>query len=328
MLNDKPQVKPLSGIEEILSTMSFAEGKEKEDKEDKAGEKYEGKYKDTGKKSKDYDGDGTVEDEADEYAGVKDKAIKDAKDEEEDKNEKEGKKEKKESVDFSSVLDELTDEDILFLSDDLIEEVVEEFFYETLDEGFDVDELETLLIEQVDSELTYLEEAKVTTGHDTEVKPEASRTSKLAKIKDAVKKVASGAKSVAKKVAHGAGEVAGAAVAGYKKASASAPASGGASGGGSKSTSGSSSSGSSATGTKRPGILGRVGSALKSGLKRAIHGAGKAVGKVVKTAKAGYDEGRGKSAPAPAAKQQHQQQNQLLKTNHKTATTKKKSGGI
>lgn len=52
---------------------------EKDDSEDdseKAGEKHEGKYKKTGKKSKDYDGDGEVEDEADEYAGVKDRAIK------------------------------------------------------------------------------------------------------------------------------------------------------------------------------------------------------------------------------------------------------------
>jgi hypothetical protein len=52
---------------------------EAEDPYTKAGEKYEGKYKKTGKKSKDYDGDGTVEDEADEYAGVKDNAIKKAK---------------------------------------------------------------------------------------------------------------------------------------------------------------------------------------------------------------------------------------------------------
>jgi hypothetical protein len=51
---------------------------ESEDPYAKAGEKYEGKYKKTGKKSKDYDKDGTVEDEADEYAGVKDNAIKKA----------------------------------------------------------------------------------------------------------------------------------------------------------------------------------------------------------------------------------------------------------
>jgi hypothetical protein len=49
------------------------------------GEKYEDEYKKSGKKSKDYDEDGEVEDEADEYAGVKDKAIKrKKKDEDED----------------------------------------------------------------------------------------------------------------------------------------------------------------------------------------------------------------------------------------------------
>lgn len=46
--------------------------------EEKYGEKEEKKYKKSGKKSKDYDGDGEVEDEAHEYAGVKDRAIKKA----------------------------------------------------------------------------------------------------------------------------------------------------------------------------------------------------------------------------------------------------------
>jgi len=307
----------LDGIENILDDIGYL------DEMKGAGEDQEHKYtKKSGKKSKDYDGDGTVEDETDEYAGVKDRAIKKATGKKCSKCDKEpcecddvkeascggdhGKKKKKmiEDVDFSSVLEELTDEDLLFLSDDLIEEVVEEFFYETLEEGFEIEELETLLIEQVDSELEYLEEAKVTVGHDSDVKPEASRTSKLAKVKNAVKKVASGAKAVAKKVAGAAGEVAGAAAAGYKKAAASSD-SGSSSGGsssGSSAPKSSSASATKATGTKRPGILGRVGAALKSGLKKAIHGAGKAAGKVVKTAKAGYDEGRGKSAPAPAAK--------------------------
>jgi len=271
----------LDGIENILDDIGYLS----EESEDAAGEDQEHKYpKKSGKKSKDYDKDGTVEDETDEYAGVKDKAIEKAVEKEDEKKEKEGK-EKKESVDFSSVLDELTDEDLLFLSDDLIEEVVEEFFYETLEEGYEIDELETLLIEQVESELTYLEEAKVTVGHDSDVKPEASRTSKLAKVKDAVKKVASGAKAVAKKVAGAAGQVAGSAVAGYKKASAAAadrPSSGSSS---DDSKSDTANTGSktprSTTGTKRPGILGRVGAALKSGLKKAIRGAGKAAGKVV-----------------------------------------------
>ena len=210
-----------------------------------------------------------------------------------------------EDADFSTVLDELTDEDILFLTDDLIEEVVEEFFYETLEEGFEIDELETILLEQVEAQLEYLEEAKVTVGHDSN--SEVSRPSRLAKVKDAVKKVASGAKAVAKKVAGAAGEVAGSAVAGYKKASAAAkdaPSSGSSSDDSKTDTSntGSKTPAAKATGTKRPGLLGRVAAGLKSGLKKAIHGAGKAAGKVVKTAKAGYDEGRGKTESKPEAK--------------------------
>jgi hypothetical protein len=342
----------LDGIDSILEDIGYM------DEMKGAGEDQEHKYtKKSGKKSKDYDKDGAVEDETDEYAGVKDAAIKKATGKKCSKCNEEpcecdevkesscgttGKKTKKmvEGADFSFVLDELTDEDLLFLSDDLIEEVVEEFFYETLEEGYEIDELETLLIEQVESELTYLEEAKVTVGHDSDVKPEASRTSKLAKVKDAVKKVASGAKAVAKKVAGAAGQVAGSAVAGYKKASAAAadrPSSGSSSDDSKSDTANTGSKtprSSSNSGTKRPGILGRVGAALKSGLKKAIRGAGKAAGKVVKTAKAGYDEGRGKSAPAakpaatsaakPAAKKPAAKPTTPAV---KTATAKKKAGG-
>jgi hypothetical protein len=342
----------LDGIDSILEDIGYM------DEMKGAGEDQEHKYtKKSGKKSKDYDKDGAVEDETDEYAGVKDAAIKKATGKKCSKCNEEpcecdevkesscgttGKKTKKmvEGADFSFVLDELTDEDLLFLSDDLIEEVVEEFFYETLEEGYEIDELETLLIEQVESELTYLEEAKVTVGHDSDVKPEASRTSKLAKVKDAVKKVASGAKAVAKKVAGAAGQVAGSAVAGYKKASAATadrPSSGSSSDDSKSDTANTGSKtprSSSNSGTKRPGILGRVGAALKSGLKKAIRGAGKAAGKVVKTAKAGYDEGRGKSAPAakpaatsaakPAAKKPAAKPTTPAV---KTATAKKKAGG-
>ena len=317
----------LDGIENILEDIGYMEEMKG------AGEDQEHKYKKSGKKSKDYDGDGTVEDESDEYAGVKDRAIKKAM----GKCSKCGKEPcecedtKKESVDFSTVLDELTDEEVLFLSDTLIEEVVEEFFYETLEEGFEIDELETILIEQLETELTYLEEAKVTVGHDSN--SEVSRPSRLAKVKDAVKKVASGAKKVAKKVAGAAGEVAGSAVAGYKKASAAAK---DAPGGKERDDS---TKDSPKTGTKRPGILGRIASGLKSGLKKAIRGAGKVAGKVVKTAKAGYDEGRGKetkSAPVaakpaatPAAKPAAKKPaaKPATPTTTKTATAKKKAGG-
>ena len=276
----------LDGIEDFLGEIRQL------DEMKNAGEDQEDKYtKKSGKKSKDFDGDGDVEDETDEYAGVKDRAIKNATKEDEEDNKK---KEKKESVDFSSVLDELTDEDLLFLSDDLIEEVVEEFFNETLEEGFEIDELESLLLERVESELKYLEEATVTVGHDSDVKPEASRTNKLAKVGNAIRSIASGAKKVAKKVAGAAGEVAGSAVAGYQNSKSSAADDQNQT---DNTTSQRSSSRASAKGTNRPGILGKIGSALKSGLKNAIRGTGKIAGKVVKTAKDGYDEGRGKSAP-------------------------------
>ena len=299
----------LDGIDNILNDIGYL------DEMKGAGEDQEDKYtKKSGKKSKDFDGDGDVEDQTDEYAGVKDRAIKKATGKTSECSEC-GKKScdcedtKKESVNISTVLDELSDEDIIFLSDDLIEEVVEEFFYETLSEGFEVEELETLLTEQLAFELRYLEEAKITVGHDSDEveQPESSRTSKLAKIGSAIKKVASGAKKVAKKIGGAAGEVAGATVAGFRKASASSEEDDE----DDSSSTGSQQSGTSATpkkvtqtGTQRPGILGRVGAALKSGLKKAVYGAGKVAGKVVKTAKAGYQDGVSNSTPTakPVAK--------------------------
>jgi hypothetical protein len=78
-----------------------------EEKEDKDyGEKFEKKYKKTGKKSKDYDGDCEVEDESDEYAGVKDRAIKDAT-EDEDKKKKSKKEDDMKTESFSSWRDDL-----------------------------------------------------------------------------------------------------------------------------------------------------------------------------------------------------------------------------
>lgn len=63
----------LDGIENILDDIGYL------DEMKGAGEDQEHKYtKKSGKKSRDYDEDGTVEDETDEYAGVKDRAIKKA----------------------------------------------------------------------------------------------------------------------------------------------------------------------------------------------------------------------------------------------------------
>lgn len=242
MLNDKYAMESskLSDMESILNNIGFlSEEKEKEDH----GEKEEHKYKKSGKKSKDYDGDGEVEDESHEYAGVKDRAIKKAM--------------KKESVEIDSIFEEMSIEDIIFLTDELIEETVEEFFSEMIEEGYDIEELSEVLVESIDAELTLISEAKVTLGHDT---PDSEqKTNKLSKLKDVIKRVASGAKKVAKKVAGAAGEVAGAAVSGYKKTSDS------------QSTSSTPKQTTSSTSTSnKPSFLQRAGSALKKGLKKVV----------------------------------------------------------
>jgi ElaB/YqjD/DUF883 family membrane-anchored ribosome-binding protein len=170
---------------------------------------------------------------------------------------------------FDFVFDDLSESEIFLLSDDLIEEVVEEFFYECLEEGYDLDDVENVLVESIDLSTALLNEAKVTLGHDTKIKSD-----RLEKVKSAVKKVG-------KAVARGAGYVAGAAVRGARAAGREFSKGyergrGGSSGSSTSSTSsssGSSSSGdtsSSSTGTNRPGLLGRIGSALKTGLKKVI----------------------------------------------------------
>jgi hypothetical protein len=67
-----------------------------------AGEDYEHLYKKTGKKAKkDWDGDGEVEDDADEYAGVKDKKIEKAMDDEDGEGDESENKKKKSSKEES-----------------------------------------------------------------------------------------------------------------------------------------------------------------------------------------------------------------------------------
>ena len=187
--------------------------------------------------------------------------------------------------DFEGVFDDLSESDIFFLSDDLIEEVVEEFFAECLSEGYDIQEVENILLESLEISSSLLTEANVTYGHDTKIK------------KDRLEKVKTAVKNVGKKIVRGVGYVAGAAVrgakavgrelkAGYRRgrygssgssslgdSGSSTSSSGSGSSGSSTSSSGSGSSGSSgsgSSGSSRPGLLGRIGSALKSGLKRVI----------------------------------------------------------
>jgi hypothetical protein len=178
--------------------------------------------------------------------------------------------------DFEGVFDELSESDIFFLTDDLIEEVVEEVFIESIQEGYNIFEIENTLLESLEVSSALLNEAKVTYGHDTDVKSD-----RLEKVKSAVKKVGKG-------ILRGAGYVAGAAVrgakaagrelsAGYKRGRYGAGGSSDSDSSSPTSTQSDSDSDSTDSGSSKPGLLGRIGSALKKGLKKIIHKGAKAV---------------------------------------------------
>jgi hypothetical protein len=166
------------------------------------------------------------------------------------------------------ILDDLSESEVFLLSDKLIEEVVEEFFFECIQEGYDTEEVENVLVESIDVSAALLTEAKVTLGHDTDIK-----TDRLAKVKSAVKKVARGVGRAAGAAVRGARAVGREVSKGYERGRR------GSSGDDSSSASQASSSQSDTkeTGSKRPGLLGRIGSVLKSGLKKAVGAGARAV---------------------------------------------------
>jgi hypothetical protein len=200
--------------------------------------------------------------------------------------------------DIDCVLDDLSESEIFLLSDKLIEEVVEEFFFECIQEGYDIKEVENVLIESIDVSAALLTEE------------EDVKSDRLGKVKSAVKKVGGA-------LARGAGYVAGAAVRGVKAAGREFSKGyergrGGSSSGSSSSSpspapapapqTSSSSSSSTETGSKRPGLLGRIGSALKSGLKRAIGAGARAVSRGARNVARRMEDGGSKtttSTPTP-----------------------------
>jgi hypothetical protein len=200
-----------------------------------------------------------------------------------------------EMVEFEGVLDEFHDSELMFLSNELIEEVVEEFFYECLEEGYEVDEIEDIIIESIETSASILNEAKVTLGHDTKIERKSDR---LQKVKSAVKKVARGVGRAAGAVVKGAKAIGREAKAGY------------AAGRGSDSES------SSSSGTRKPqpyrnahqkpGLLSRLGSKLKSGLKKAVASGARAVSRgarnVARKVEGGGSSSTPKSTPSSVAK--------------------------
>jgi len=212
-----------------------------------------------------------------------------------------------EMVQIDNILDDFTDYEIDLLSDSLIEKVVEEVFYNYLEEGYDAEEIEDYICESIDISLSILNEAKVTFGHDT---PNTEKKEGvLQKIKGAVKKVG-------KAVARGVGYAAGAAVRGAKAVGREAKSgyergrSGSSSGETSRSsassrssapsTSSSSDSGSEG-GEKKPGILSRVASKLKKGLKKAVAKGARAVSRGARNVARKMEGGETKKAEAPKA---------------------------
>lgn len=251
-----------------------------------------------------------------------------------------------EATEFSDILEEISDEELYFLSDSMIEEIVEEVFVEAQEEGQDLEVFESILCESIDVSMMLLNEvtspAKVnaarlkdkgaaargegqTAGRDAGAEARkrissgssgnssTSRAEKLAKVKAAVKKVGAAVKAgvkkaapVVRKAAVKSAEIAGKAVGkaknlakdmgsaakkGYQStqsassSSSDSNSSSSSSSGGSSSSSGgsSSSSGGSSSGMtrpvvkKKPGLLSRIGSKLKSGLKKAVGKTARAV---------------------------------------------------
>ncbi len=162
--------------------------------------------------------------------------------------------------DFEEVFDYLSESDIFFLTDELIEEVVLEVFEESIQEGYDSIDIENALLESLEISTEILNEAKVTYGHDTKIKRD-----RLEKVKTAVK-------DIGKKVIRAAGRTVGSAVKRAKSAGKEFK-KGYISGRGDSSETTiptDSSSSTSSTKSAKPGFISKIGSALKTGLKRAI----------------------------------------------------------
>ena len=91
-----------------------------------------------------------------------------------------------EVTEFSSILEEITDAELEFLSDSMIDEIVEEVFAEALEDGDDIDVMETLLCESIEASLTLLQEDAGAEARKR-LMSKSPRASKLDRIKSAVK---------------------------------------------------------------------------------------------------------------------------------------------
>ena len=126
---------------------------------------------------------------------------------------------------FEGILDDISDSELAYLSDEVIEEAVEEVFFEMIEEGYEVDDIVEYISESLDRSYQIIEEgyydSAVETSKKNSKKPEvaaARRQVKIEKIKKTAKKVGSALKSGAKAAVKAAGYAAGAAVRGAESA--------------------------------------------------------------------------------------------------------------
>jgi hypothetical protein len=186
-----------------------------------------------------------------------------------------------EEISFEGVLDEICDAELIFLSNDIIEQAVEEFFLECIEEGYEIKDVEEMLIESLDTSLEMICEVS-DSYYDSAVKTSKQNASKLGRRESKINKIKDTVKKVGKTLAHGAGYVAGKAVSVAKKVGSEVK-KGYEAGRGSDESS--SSSGTrkpqpyryAKKAEKKPGLASRLGSALKSGLRRAIVSGARAV---------------------------------------------------
>ena len=194
-----------------------------------------------------------------------------------------------EAVEIFDILEEITDQELRFISDRMIDEIVEEFFLEAAEQEEDLEVLQQNLCESIDLSISLLLEqedldevtspaavasARMRANRSSGSGGESSgpsRASVMDRVKSAVKKhgptVKAGLKKAGKAAAKGAGYAAGAAVRGAKAAGREFS-KGYERGrqGSSDSSSSSDSESSSAPKKKGPGLLGRIKSKLKKGI--------------------------------------------------------------
>ena len=197
---------------------------------------------------------------------------------------------------FEGVLDEVCDAEMFFLDNRVIYSVVEETILECIEDGYDPEYVIGSILESLDTSIMVLNE---------EDNPKASRR------RGVLQKVKSAVKAVGKGLARGVGYAAGLAVRGAKSAGREV-ASGyqrGRQGSGSSPTSSSTQDsrkvgdGEKEEGVdKKPGLLSRIGSKLKRGLRRVIHRGASAVEKVAGRVASRTAEGEKKEAPKVAPK--------------------------